>query len=94
MPWVKMTQEEVKSVQVGQKIKVNGVETEVVKTYNRDNGDYGFINKDKVFVQDAATKLGKKLLPFFPDSHFEDEIVGCEGVVTFFNENTFEKYQE
>ena len=94
MPWVTMTQDEVKSVQVGQKIKVNGVETSVTAIYDRSKGDYGFANKHKTFVKDAATELGRRLFSFLPDSCFEHEIVGCEGVVTYFNQNTFEKYQE
>lgn len=40
--WKEMTLDEVKAVQVGDKIRIDGVEDEVAYLYNRANDDYGF----------------------------------------------------
>lgn len=40
--WKEMTLDEVKAVQVGDKIRIDGVEGEVAYLYNRANDDYGF----------------------------------------------------
>jgi hypothetical protein len=52
--WVAMTQEEVKNVVVGQRIKVNGTETKVTGLYNREKGDYGFDVDKKVISESPA----------------------------------------
>lgn len=46
--WQRMTLDEVKSVEVGQRIRVNGVETVVTGLYDREEDDYGFHIKDSV----------------------------------------------
>ena len=45
MVWKEMTLEEVKAVQVGDKIRIDGVEDEVIYLYDRVKGDYGFKTK-------------------------------------------------
>ncbi len=88
MPWVVMTQEEVKSVEVGQKIKVNGVETEVVKLYNRPH-DYGFDTKDYVPTLNKLTPTMKLAAVWNCDTVAHEDVIGKYGY-----ENIFEKYQE
>lgn len=46
--WQRMTLDEVKSVEVGQRIRVNGVETVVTGLYDREEDDYGFNIEDNV----------------------------------------------
>ncbi len=83
-----MTQEEVKSVEVGQKIKVNGVETEVTRLFDREAGDVGFLTCCDVEVIDPENPiLGCHTWAPVP---VVSEIV----VNNHYEQNTFEKYQE
>lgn len=43
--WKEMTLEEVKAVQVGDKVRIDGIEDEVSYLYNRVEDDYGFGTK-------------------------------------------------
>jgi hypothetical protein len=80
--WKKMTQSEVMSLKVNDKIKVNGVETEVVRLYNRDNDDYGFDTSCSVVTVD------------FCDSSESIDTVSSSAVTEYFTHNTYEKLIE
>ncbi len=88
--WVQMTQDEVKSVQVGQKIKINGIETTVTGIYNREvEKDYGFDTADGTFCRDGATKMIAAL--GVPEHLLVNNTIGCQAVTDYFDENVFEK---
>jgi hypothetical protein len=88
MAWELMTQEEVKSVQVGQKIRINGTETEILNIYDREEGDFGFGINNPVKIFSWASKLFMQIADGY---HPFTDVVGNSAVIECFNENKFEK---